>query len=82
MFWNKKDKEPTPQKTQSEIIREQALQNMRNAKTEIGEETMDKIREIMAAKEKSIVEQMRRKIDAMDKDKVASAIRDMARDEE
>ena len=82
MFWNKKDKEPAPQKTQSEIIREQALQNMRNAKTEIGEETMDKIREIMAAKEKSIVEQMRRKIDAMDKDKVASAIRDMARDEE
>ena len=72
MFWRKKKK---PQKTQREQIIEQATKAASDKRTEIGEDTLDEIRDALMKRENSALEQARRKIQNMDEDKVRDNIK-------
>ena len=84
-FSKKKTKKVTKEQ-KSKNIREEALANMRKARQEIGEETLDKVAEAiqkMEEKKKSeIVEKTRKQIDNMDKQEVASHVRSVLNDKD
>jgi len=69
MFWRKK-KPKTPKKLTREQIIAQAKANAAAAREEIGDETLDKIKEAMMKRENSALEQAKRRVKAMDDDKV------------
>lgn len=83
MFWgnkNKSDKDKrkaegvTSAKSSApqtrEEIQAQAMENVRAARAHIGEETLDRIAEMMTKKQQSAMEQAKRDIQAADPDKV------------
>ncbi len=69
----------------SRIVREEAMANMRKAREQIGEETLDKvakaIQDMERKKKMEIVERTRRQIDKMDKAEVAGHLKSILRDE-
>lgn len=87
MFWKKKKKKEAPQEaTQQPMTREQiiaqAKANAAAARSEIGDETLDKIKEAMMKKENNPFEQAKRKVKAMDKQKVADSVSDWMREKD
>ena len=87
MFWNKKAKKP-PQKTAKErepLTREQiiaqAKANMKSARAEIGDETLEKIKEAMLKKQQSTIEQAKARIRSTDPDEVRDHLRSMIRED-
>ena len=87
MFWKKKkkDKKPknaTPQKMTREEIIAQAKANAAAAREEIGDETLDKIKEAMMKKENNPFEQAKKKVKSMDKQKVADSVSDWMREKD
>lgn len=71
MFWKKKPSKPVvPAKPSRDDILRQARENAAAARAEIGDETLQKIKEAMMKKESSPLEQAKRQIRAMDQDKV------------
>jgi hypothetical protein len=78
MFWKKKNKgggkketpQATPPKTAREQIIAQAKANAAAARAEIGDETLEKIKEAMLKKQSSAIEKAKAQIKAADKDKV------------
>jgi hypothetical protein len=87
MFWKKKNKGNTPQKGKDsaasagkptrEQILAQAKANAASARAEIGDETLDKIKEALLKKQASAIEQAKRQIQAADQDKVRDNIKFM-----
>lgn len=73
MFWKKKKKPAAPlgggKPTREEIIA-QARANMAAARAEIGDETLDKIKDALMKKQQSAIEQAKAQIKAADMDKV------------
>lgn len=73
MFWKKKKKPAPPEgggkPTREEIIA-QARVNMAAARAEIGDETLDKIKDALMKKQQSAIEQAKAQIKASDMDKV------------
>jgi len=64
----------------SDQIRTQALANARNARANLGDDTIQKITEIMAKKQNNPMEQAKRQIQAADAEKVTDHILDMWED--
>lgn len=83
VFWKKK-KKPAPKKdapaTNREAIIAQARANAAAAREEIGDETLEKIREALMRKENDPLEQAKAKVRAMDKQKVADSVSDWLRE--
>lgn len=69
MFWKKK-KNKKSQKTSREAILAQAKANAAAAREEIGDDTLEKIKKALLEKENSPFAQAKRRIEAMDEDKV------------
>jgi hypothetical protein len=82
MFWKKKKKEKEPAKPTREEILAQAKANAAAAREEIGDETLEKIRQHMAKKENNPFEQAKKKVKAMDQEKVADSLKDWMRDKD
>ncbi len=82
MFWKKKDKKPvaTAKPTREQIIA-QAKANASAARAEIGDETLEKIREAMLKKQGSAIEKAKAQIKAADQDKVRDHLKYMMREE-
>ncbi len=87
MFWKKKDK-PKSKETAKErqpLTREQiiaqAKANMASARAEIGDETLEKIKQAMLKKQQSTIEQAKAKIKATDTLEVRDHLRTMIREE-
>lgn len=84
MFWKKKDTKKTPpaaaKPTREQIIA-QAKANMSAARAEIGDETLEKIKEALLKKQSSAMEQAKAQIKAADVDKVRDHIQFMIRHE-
>lgn len=83
MFWKKKDKAKpaaNAKPTREEILA-QAKANMATARAEIGDETLDKIREALLKKQQSAIEQAKNKIRSTEDDKVRDHLRYMMREE-
>lgn len=85
MFWSKKDKSRKPDKQEeaaekSARIREEAMKNMRAAREQIGEETLDRIAAAMMKKQQQAIEQAKTQIRKADTNKVADEIRWMLED--
>ncbi len=73
MFWKKKKKPAPPEgggKPTREQIIAQARANMAAARAEIGDETLDKIKDALMKKQQSAIEQAKAQIKAADMDKV------------
>ena len=86
MFWpikkKAKKKAVKPKKPSREDILAQAKATVAAKRAEIGEETLDKIREAIMKKENSALEQAKRKIMDMDDDKVRDNLSLWLRDKE
>lgn len=87
MFWKKKNKgagTKTPEKggkpTREQILA-QAKAAASAARAEIGDETLDKIREALLKKQQSAIEQAKAQIKAADRDKVRDHIQFMMRED-
>lgn len=93
MFWRKKNKGVKPQsdapptdsaakgKPSRDEILAQARTNMASARAEIGDETLDKIKEALLKKQQSAIEQAKNQIKSADADKVRDHIQFMVRHE-
>ena len=91
MFWGKKKKsakKPAKQavknadhKQSIEEIRAQAMANAKAARENLGEETIDRIAELMKQKQNSTMERMKAEIVRHDKDKIASELLFILREE-
>lgn len=91
MFWKKKsgskggDKNAKPPekggKPTREQIMAQAKANAAAARAEIGDETLEKIKEALLKKQQSAIEQAKAKIKAADQDKVRDHIQFMMRED-
>ena len=81
MFWKKKTvaKPAAPAKLSREEIIAQAKANASAARAEIGDETLEKIKQAMLKKQGSALEQAKAKIKATDIDKVRDHLSVMAR---
>jgi hypothetical protein len=87
MFWKKKKAEKPKESakksggtpTREEIIAK-AKANMASAREEIGDETLEKIREAMLKKQQSSMEQAKDKVKATDTDHVRDHLRLLIRD--
>lgn len=71
MFWKKKSKEAKPSR---EAILRQAQADMAAKRTEIGEQTLDHIRQAIAGHENSALEKAKKQIFNADEDKVRDHI--------
>ncbi|MAZ76938.1 MAG: hypothetical protein CMH31_06530 [Micavibrio sp.] len=69
MFWKKKEPKKDKKPSREEILA-QAKANASAAREEIGDDTLDKIREALLKKENSPFAQAKKRIEAMDHDKV------------
>lgn len=80
-FFKKKEKssikgKTTKSQSDRERIVAEAMQNARNAREEIGEETLDKIAQALKKREESVaMKQARAKIQNMDQDKLADGVK-------
>lgn len=82
MFWSKKKKKVSkkkkaaknPKALSSEELRAQAMENVRHAREQIGEETLDRIAAAMTKKQRSATEQAKTAIQQSDADRVADEI--------
>lgn len=77
MFWNKKKKakkNKTPEKLSGEALRTQAMDNARQAKEHLGDETVQKIAAIMAKKNSNPMAQAKAQIQKADSGKVIDSI--------
>lgn len=85
-FFKKKGGEKSPGKPSgkpsSADIRAQAMENVRQARAAIGEETLDKIAQAMRKKQSSDFERAKAKIKSLDNDRVADNIRAMIDEKE
>lgn len=79
MFWKKKKKAKKP--SREEIIA-QAKATAKAKSEEIGEETLDQIREALMKKENSPLEQAKKKVREMDQDKLHDNIKYWMREKE
>jgi hypothetical protein len=87
MFWKKKKAEKPKESakkcggtpTREEIIAK-AKANMASAREEIGDETLEKIKEAMLKKQQSSMEQAKAKVKATDTDHVRDHLRLLIRD--
>ena len=70
MFWKKKKPKKDPKKLTREQIIAQAKANAAAAREEIGDETLQKIKEAMEKRESSAFAQAKKKVKSMDDDKV------------
>ena len=66
--------------SREEIIA-QAKANAAAARQEIGEETLDKVKEAMLRKENNPLEQAKKRVKAMDRQKVADSVSDWMRED-
>lgn len=89
MFWKKKKKSKETDEAQDaqkpmtrEEIIAQAKANAAAAREEIGDETLEKIKEAMMKKENNPFEQAKRKVKAMDEQKVADSVSDWMREKD
>ncbi len=90
MFWKKKNKAKNGDKggkgpenagkPTREQIMAQAKANAAAARAEIGDETLEKIKEALLKKQQSAIEQAKAKIKAADQDKVRDHIQFMIRE--
>jgi hypothetical protein len=80
MFWKKKPPKPPAKPSRDDIIA-QAKANMAAARTEIGDETLEKIKEAMLKKQASVLEKAKAQIKAADTDKVRDHLQFMIRHE-
>jgi hypothetical protein len=70
-----------PQRSPESIkLREQAMENARKARAEIGEETLQKIAAALEEKNRSAGKKARDEIRNMDKDRVAQHLKDLLAD--
>ncbi len=70
-----------PQRSPESIkLREQAMENARKARAEIGEETLQKIAAALEEKNRSAGKKARDEIRQMDKDRVAQHLKDLLAD--
>lgn len=77
MFWSKKkkSKKPAPKKAgNSADIRAQAMANVRAARENIGEETLDRIAAAMTKKQQSNTERAKNAIQDADVDRVTQEL--------
>lgn len=86
MFWKKKDKKPptspeAPGKASREQILAQAKANAAAARAEIGDETLEKIKQALLKKQSSAIEKAKAQIKATDTDKVRDHLKYMIREE-
>ena len=87
MFWKKKNgKDGTESakdaaKPSREEIIAKAKASMASARAEIGDETLDKIKEAMMKKQASVIEKAKAQIKAADADKVRDNIQFMLRED-
>lgn len=79
MFWKKKKK---PEKTGREAVIAQAKAVASAKRTEIGEDTLDGIRQALMKKESSALEQAKRKIQGMDEDKLRDNLKFMIQEKD
>ena len=70
MFWKKKKPKKDPKKLTREQIIAQAKANAAAAREEIGDKTLQKIKEAMEKRESSAFAQAKKKVKSMDDDKV------------
>ncbi|MFA5593082.1 MAG: hypothetical protein WC989_07195 [Micavibrio sp.] len=87
MFWKKKDrKPPKPPAERIPLSREQILAqakaNAAAARAEIGDETLERIKEAMLRKQASAIEQAKAKILAADEGKVRDHLQYMLREKD
>ena len=81
MFWkSKKPKAPPGKPSRADIIA-QAKASMSAARAEIGDETLDKIKEALLKKQASAIERAKAEIRAADTDKVRDHLQFMMREE-
>jgi hypothetical protein len=76
MFWNKK-KNKKPKALSGDELRAQAMENARAARENLGEDTVNRIAEIMAKKQHSPVAKAKAQIAAADQTRVEDSIRDL-----
>lgn len=87
MFWKKKDKGKNGKATENggkptrEQILAQAKANAAAARAEIGDETLDKIKEALMKKQASAIEKAKAQIRAADQDKVRDNIKFMMKED-
>ncbi len=86
MFWKKKDKKPTAKAPDSalserEKILAQAKKNMAAARAEIGDETLEKIKEALLKKQSSAIEKAKAQIRATDQEKVRDHLKYIIRED-
>jgi len=90
MFWKKKPKKQPEkakkdqkqgQKLSREEIIAQAKANAAIAREEIGDETLEKIKQAMLKKEQSAFEQAKKRVKSMDEDKVRDNLRGWLRED-
>ncbi len=85
MFWKKKDKKQPisskPAKPTRDEILAQAKANMAAARAEIGDETLEKIKQAILKRQSSVLEKAKAQIKAADTDKVRDHIQYMIREE-
>lgn len=62
-------------------IMKQAMSNVRQARAEIGEETLNKVAEMIRRKENSEMEKAKAKIKSLDQERVADNVKAMLRDD-
>lgn len=86
MFWKKKEKplksvSSNPSKPSREEILAQAKANMASARAEIGDETLEKIKQALLKKQSSILERAKADIRATDTDKVRDHLKYIIRED-
>ena len=82
MFWgkDKKGKQKTSKKASVEAVRKQAMANVRAARENIGEDTLDRIAAAMKAKQNSATEQAKDQIAKQDAERVVFELRQLIED--
>ncbi len=87
MFWGKKDSDPKKKPAKgkvsakdSEALRAQAMENVRAARENIGEDTLDRIAAAMTKKQQSATEQAKARIKEADPDRVLDELKWMLED--
>jgi thioredoxin-like negative regulator of GroEL len=69
MFWKKKKSKKSDKPTREDIIK-QATQSLQEKREEVGDETLQSIRQAIAQKENSVLGKAKRQIESEDVDKV------------
>lgn len=81
-FWKKDKSPPAPAKPSREQILAQAKANAAAARAEIGDETLQKIKEALLKKQASDFEKAKKKIQNMDQTKVRDTLKEWMREKD